>query len=270
MDGINRLLADIDAARQQVITHPIYPAVATVPAARTFMEHHVWAVWDFMSLLKQLQRSLTCTVVPWLPVGDPTTRRLINEIAIGEECDELPDGTHASHFELYLTAMREAEANTRSIDAFTRLIRQGQTVHEAMKLAHAPEPATQFVMRTFAIIAGAPLHAQAAAFALGREDLIPPMFDQMRDIGLPTFADYLRRHCELDANAHQPLAMRMVAELCGGDRRKWKDCEDAARFAYDARRVLWDDTLAAIGDDAQARATATATAVGVGGDPLVS
>ena len=74
--------------RQQVVEHPVYRHIETLADVRLLMEHHVFAVWDFMSLLKALQRHLTCVTVPWVPQGDRHSRRLINEIVLAEESDE--------------------------------------------------------------------------------------------------------------------------------------------------------------------------------------
>ncbi len=248
--AIEKLKESISPARQEVIGHPLYHAMNTVSAVTTFMEHHTFAVWDFMSLLKSLQRGLTCVQVPWVPTGPTTSRRLINDIVLVEESDEFASG-FASHFELYLDGMRQAGADTTRIEAFIDLVRAGQPVLTALKEAGVPEPSAEFVAVTWEIIENAPLHGQAAAFAFGREDLIPDMFDQVAaldaEIGsLSTFVDYLRRHLQVDAEEHTPMAMQMLADLCGDDAGQWAQCEETINVALRARVRLWDGILAAI------------------------
>lgn len=99
------------------------------------MEHHVYAVWDFMSLLKYLQHHLTCTQSPWVPKGSAELRFFINEIVLGEESDEDPTGGHISHFELYKRAMAEAGASHVSIDKVVAALQQSHTVAEALNHA---------------------------------------------------------------------------------------------------------------------------------------
>src|SRR6266850_3381410 len=108
------------AAQMDVLgRHAVLGAVQSLQHARIFMEHHVWAVWDFMSLLKSLQAEIAPTRVPWVPPRDPAAARLINEIATVEEADDGPDGVPASHFEIYMQAMEEAGADTTPIRTFT-------------------------------------------------------------------------------------------------------------------------------------------------------
>ena len=248
--GIEKLKIAIDEARKKVVSHPLYGQLNTVEAVVTFTEHHVFAVWDFMSLLKSLQRSLTCVEVPWVPSPLPSSRRLINDIVLVEESDELGDG-FISHFELYLEGMRQVGADTSRIDALIERLRAGQPVLASVKEAGVPSPSADFISATWGFIENAPVHGQAAAFAFGREDLIPDMFDQVAalnaEVGsLSVFVDYLRRHIQVDAEEHTPMAMQMLADLCGEDEAKWAECEDVINQALIARLALWDGISEAI------------------------
>jgi hypothetical protein len=248
--SIEKLKEAIEPDRQAVLSHPVYGRLSTVDAVVTFMEHHVFAVWDFMSLLKTLQRTLTCVEVPWVPSGPTASRRLINDIVLVEESDELGNG-FISHFELYLDGMRQAGANTDPVDTFLDLLRQGTPVASALKRAGVPAPTAEFVTTTWEFIEHAPVHCQAAAFAFGREDLIPHMFDQVAALNsksgnLSHFVDYLRRHIQVDSEEHTPMAMQMLADLCGDDDDKWHQCEETVKAALTARTRLWDGIHAAI------------------------
>jgi hypothetical protein len=254
--AIDRLEEQTSEVRGRVIAHPVYAAVDSHPAIRTFMEHHVFAVWDFMSLLKSLQRNLTCTEVPWVPTGPAASRRLINDIVLVEESDELGRG-FTSHFELYLDGMTQAGADTSVITGFIGRIRNRQPVFEAVEAVGVPGPSAEFMRCTWGFIDSAPVHVQAAAFAFGREDLIPEMFKQVVDVNdrlgsLSTFVDYLARHIQVDDEEHTPMAMQMLADLCGDDDARWAECAEAVNLALGARLRLWDGILAAIGERARA------------------
>ena len=105
--------------RQELIDHPIYPAIVDLADLQVCVQHHVFAVWDFMVFVKALQRSLACLEVPWLPVGDSTSARLINEIVLEEESAQWRAG-HTSHSELYLSAMDEVGADRSTVDLLVR------------------------------------------------------------------------------------------------------------------------------------------------------
>jgi Protein of unknown function (DUF3050) len=238
-------------ARDQVIAHSVYTQLNDLAAVQTFMEHHVFAVWDFMSLLKSLQRELTCVQVPWVPSGPSSSRRLINDIVLVEESDELGDG-FISHFELYLQGMAQAGADTRPIEDFLVLLRNGGRVTESAGAAGTPTPAIEFIETTWGFIENSSLHGRAAAFAFGREDLIPDMFHRVvtlnEELGnkLSTFVDYLRRHIQVDEEEHTPMAMQMLADLCGDDKAKWAEAEQTVIAAFSARVKLWDGIQSAL------------------------
>ncbi|MEU3334349.1 DUF3050 domain-containing protein [Streptomyces sp. NPDC002144] len=249
-EGIDRARSVIEPARKEVTAHPIYRRINSRADMATFMAHHVFAVWDFMSLLKSLQRELTCVDVPWRPRGSQVSRRLINDIVLVEESDEL-NGGFTSHFELYRAGMEEAGADTTRIDTFLGLVGEGHGVPAALRGAQVPLPASDFVRTTFGIIEDRPLHCRAAAFAFSREDLIPDMFDQViKKEGterFPLFCDYLARHIEVDGEEHTPMAMQMVADLCGTDDTRWEQAVETAILALEARSRLWDGILEAMG-----------------------
>jgi Protein of unknown function (DUF3050) len=248
--GIDSLLAAVTPIRERVLGHPLYASLDNKAAIHTFMEHHVFAVWDFMSLLKSLQRDLTCVSVPWVPVGATGTRRLINEIVLGEETDELGCGIF-SHFELYIVGMVEAGADHSIVDRFIDFIKEGNSVPDAIRDAGVPAPAARFVRNTWGLVENAPLHCRAAGFAFGREDLIPDMFARVVAVnqdsgGLDTFIEYLERHIEVDGEDHSPMAMQMLADLCGDNEARWRECAQTASAAMAARLEFWDGILATV------------------------
>ena len=118
MSSFSNLQISIRDLRNELINHQLYDRLNTQEALLVFLEHHVFAVWDFMSLLKSLQRKLTCIEVPWRPPASSSACRLINEIVLAEESDIGPAGEPASHFELYHNAMKHAGANAEPIEKF--------------------------------------------------------------------------------------------------------------------------------------------------------
>jgi hypothetical protein len=217
------------------------------------MQHHVFAAWDFMSLLKSLQRALTGIEVPWLPRGDAVARRLINEIVLGEESDDAADGGYVSYFELYHAAMLECGADVSCVDSFVAQVERGDAVSVSLARAGAPPTARCFVESTFATIESGSIARIAAAFTIGREEVIPEMFtrivaDLSRASGgrLERFVDYLDRHIRIDGERHGPMAARMLESLCGADDALWREAELGARSALVPRRVFWDGVLNAV------------------------
>ncbi len=247
------LLASLRPLRNQVVDHDVYHQLKTVDHLRVFMEHHVFAVWDFMSLLKALQRRLTCLEVPWVPQGDALSRRLINELVLEEESGEGDAGCYLSHFELYRAAMDSCGADTSRIDAFGERIRRGMAVPRALGLANVPGAARDFVESTWEILASGRTHAVAAAFALGREEVIPDMFrtlvaelEEQFAGRLDLLQDYLQRHIRLDGDHHGRMALQLLTKLCAEDTAKWAEAEEAARAALNARIELWDGVVEAL------------------------
>ncbi len=243
----------LQGIRQQIVNHPLYQQLHSIEDLRVFASYHVFAVWDFMSLLKSLQQQLTCVAPPWVPVGSASTRFLINEIVTGEESDIDLNGQRISHFELYLQAMDELGADTTPVKQLLLYLQHGMPVRQAMQKLKLPDAVQQFCSFTFDVIEKAPVHAQAAVFTYGREDLIPDMFmsmvqrlQELYPSQLATFTYYLQRHIEVDGDHHSYLAAQMVAELCGADEHKQQEALELAHQSLEVRKRLWDGVLAAL------------------------
>lgn len=244
---ISALQRSIEPLRLDIINHRVYSIIRTIEDLRIFMEHHVYAVWDFMSLLKALQNQLTCTTVPWLPEGDANTRYLINEIVVGEESDTDSDGVRKSHFEMYLEAMQQADADLSTVHRFIDLLKQGHDVDGALTIAGVPAEAADFVRYTFEIIHSGKVHVLSAVFTFGREDLIPDMFlsiiqelQKKFPEQVSRFKYYIDRHIEVDGGHHSHLALEMTSQLCGEDPVKWLEAQEATIKALEMRKKLWD------------------------------
>ena len=237
----------IEQERSKLLVHPVYEKIKNLHGLQRFTETHVFAVWDFMSLLTSLQACLTCVSIPWLPVGTPATRYLINEIVLGEESDLDEAGNRISHFELYLKAMRQMDADTSVIESLLAAAQSNTPILNVIQKAAIPENVKQFLQFTFEVALHAPAHVKAAVFTFGREDLIPSMFHQL--LGqlysevpdkVSTFKYYIERHIEVDGDHHSHLAIQMVEELCGTDKIKWEEATAAAQRALAVRYLLWD------------------------------
>jgi hypothetical protein len=243
-------------AWERLNSHSVYDSLKSIEHLKCFMSHHVFSVWDFMSLAKFLQSNIAGTSAPWVPHGDPSVRRIINEIILEEESDiGLPDCqgrvTYASHFELYCQAMEEIGISTDEAKLFIETV-NNYGVDTALEISKIPEPAREFMKTTFGFIASGKLHVVAAAFALGREHVIPDMFRSFTakmNIGIqqaPILHYYLERHIHLDKTSHAPLSLKMLYSLCGDNKEYLHEAQEAACQAVEARIKFWSGIQEAI------------------------
>ena len=243
---------DISSIRKRMIEHPLFTAIRDIRSLRIFMEAHVFAVWDFMSLVKRLQRDLTCIDVPWLPPRDRHGAQLINQIVLGEETDIGPNGEPVSHLELYLGAMREVGANTASFEVFQAALINGVTLAGAFDCAAVAPFVREFTGHTLQIASRAPVLAVMASFFYGREDVIPRMFSNLLEgwrIGAgqaPLLVYYLKRHIEVDSDQHGPAAKAILTAATAEDPQLGLAVLSAARQSIEARIKLWDGVLASL------------------------
>lgn len=247
MKQIEIIEKELEPFRVRLNNHKLYSALKTIDDIKIFMEQHVFAVWDFMSLLKALQNHLTTTTVPWVPATNPSTARFINEIVLGEESDLNELGEAKSHYEMYLDAMHQIHANPKQIETFIDFIKNGLTIDEAALKANLHTETLKFVQFTFNIVSSNKPHIIASAFTFGREDIIPDMFFQIINQSKTNDSNsyskltyYLNRHIELDGDEHGPLSLKMIEELCGDNETKWKETLEVAKQALLNRIALWD------------------------------
>jgi hypothetical protein len=242
---LDALRAAISPVRGDLLAHPIYRVVNSMPRLQRFMGYHVFAVWDFMCLAKRLQRDLTSLDTLWMPPSRPALARFINGVIFGEESDLDPDGHASSHFDLYLSAMEEVGAPTAPARRFISMLRDGADVQVALAAAGAPQAARAFVANTLRTVEQGTTVEVLSSFLFGREDLIPDMFSRI----LPQWAEvrqarrfayYVERHIELDGDDHGPAGQRALAELAADDAAAWHAAGRAAQNAMIARIALWD------------------------------
>jgi len=252
-EQLESLRRSLEPLRRQLLGHRLHRLLAAPEALRVFMQHHVFAVWDFMSLAKSLQRNFTCVTVPWLPPAHSVVARLINDIILEEETDLDSEGRPVSHFELYLGAMEQYGANTDAIHRLVAGLTQGQPWRQALEAARPPAASLRFTTRTLEMVERNRPPELAAALSLGREDLLPDLFRQM--VGqvaggsggrLSRFEYYLDRHIELDGGKHGSASAQLLLAACGRQSEAWELASRAAVETLRERLALWDGIAADI------------------------
>jgi len=246
-------LTTVAPLSKKLESHQVFTNLNTLSELRLFMEHHVFAVWDFMSLLKKLQQIYVPHGSPWVPNPNGNVVRFINEIVMEEESDQSYGSkgeSYSSHFEVYLEAMKEVGASTNIIDSFLDQVRS-DGIEKALNFNLVPEPSKEFMGYTFDLINRGKGHEIAASFAIGRESIVPIMFKRILEKTnisaeeAPVFHYYLERHAHLDGEHHGPMALRLLDDLCTDNEQKEKEVILEVESSLEARIKLWDGVLSA-------------------------
>ena len=246
-----KLLNKLSPLTSRIIHHPLYADIASIEHLRIFMEQHVFAVWDFMCLLKELHRHLVSTSAPWFPPKCALSAHLIGSILAEEEGDLDEDSNYASHYDIYLRAMEKIGANTTVIKQLHALLKNGSNLEDAISQLSIREKTKQFILTTFSFF-DQEAHEIAAAFVYGREGITTSMFSpvikkieaethgKVPEV-LSTLMYYLKRHVQLDSEEHFPKALQMMESLMENDAKKIQEAEVAASKALNARIEFLDD-----------------------------
>ncbi len=244
---VEHIKQEIAPLREELLNHSLYNDLESLEHINIFMEQHIYAVWDFMSMVKWLQRKLTCTEVPWVASkANGQTQRFINEIVLAEETDTDRHGEIKSHFQMYVDAMEQSGADPSKALDFIKSVNGKKDVVTFLKQNFLPGKVIPFLDFTFGLLQEGKAHKIAAAFTFGREDLIPDMFltlvkkiNQGEGNKLDGLIYYMERHIEIDGEEHGPMSLAMVSQLCGKNEKKWDEAMAAAKEAFQARMRLW-------------------------------
>jgi len=245
----------LNPLKHKLENHPIFSRINSIDELIVFMEHHVFAVWDFMSLLKKLQKDLVPSGSPWVPNPNGNLVRFINEIVMEEESDQAfgkgNEITYTSHYQIYLDAMTEVGASTNVVTEFVEEV-SCKGIHAAFNFSKLPEPSLKFMKHTFDLIEKGKSHEIASSFAIGRESIVPLMFQRILDqskLGaqeVPVFRYYLQRHAELDGDHHGPMALKLLENMSAGDPEVENEIVQQAEKSIEQRISFWDGVHAAL------------------------
>lgn len=237
--------------QEELKNHKLYESINSLESLQTFMQSHVFAVWDFMSIVKTLQLELTSITYPWIPNKKTVvSRRLINDIVLSEETDYDENGIVKSHFEFYIECMKQTQASTKDIETLISKLENQENIFEIINSLDLSNELKEFLIFTFETIESKKIHNIAALLTFGRENLIPDMFITFVDDfdckdkeKVSKFEYYLNRHIDIDGHEHGPMSLTMMNELCGVDQNKWEEVEQTSIKALELRIKLWDSIV---------------------------
>lgn len=223
--------------------HSIHQHINTKQQLQMYMEHQVFAVWANMSLLNYLKEEFTKTTNPWLPIGDPELRFLINKTNLQEETAKNYFGAHQSEFEIYLDAMASTGANTENITNFLRHVSHGTDIFLIIAASKLPLCIKQFIKTVFDIISEDKPHKIAAAFVYSREGMSNlNLINSISEIEKEDKTDHklIKYYLRLQAEKDSAPSFKILKMLCGEDMNKWRDTEIIAEIILRNQRTLME------------------------------
>ena len=248
--------------RKRLRQHRIYESLKSLDDVRRFMEVHVFALWDFMHLVKCLHRAPSTAEATCPPKKrfkkSAGVQSLVDEMVQNYANDLNERGERMATFRMYLDAMEQLGAETKCVASFLgdcgdcgdlRAGDLGPVVGPSLLSCRAPRGAADFTAYTCQVIDSSKDHKVAASLVFGRQSLIVDAL--LRALGeverregtrVDKFRFLLSKYKSLYANNWPALSYQVLVELCGYSDEKWKEAEEAAVGALKARIALWDAT----------------------------
>jgi radical SAM protein with 4Fe4S-binding SPASM domain len=232
----------LQQAREAVVSHGVYAAASSPAVLRAFMESHVFAVWDFLALLRRLRGE----------ISQPASSGYLEEVLRAEESDLWEDGRSASHLDRYLEAMEEVGADTALFRAFQSRLAAGDAPDVALEAVGAPWPVRHFVSDTLSWASNGDLAEVAAVYLYSREDVLPEIYQRLLTVcegqgEASRLVEYLERHLARYGEDTASQAKHIMDQITGQDPKVWDRAALAAERALLARKALWDGILAQSG-----------------------
>lgn len=239
---ITLLEKKLSTLHEELSGHDVYKNLLNIQNLRVFMEYHVFAVWDFMTLLKGIQKNITCTQIPWRPSTYPKELvRLVNSMVLDEESDIDHNNEACDHFSLYVRAMEELGADSKPIKSFLK----------NLDIDQLTMPLREFVQFNITMAQSYPLHILVGVFYFGRENLIAKIFEPILE-NLKSFSHntipksliyYLQRHVELDGSTHSTQCKKLLETVCMDNPKSYQEALSFGIQACLLRKKLWDRAL---------------------------
>ncbi len=245
MDNLESNKKKLRVLKQKIITHPLFANKLEPKHICKFMESHIFAVWGFMSILKSLQKMITPNSLPWVPNKNTKNGlvNFVNEIILCEESDYIEGIGFISHYEIYLLAMKNMDAKTNQLDKLISTIAKNGYNKKYVDNVDASDEVKSFLKHDLEVSMNGTLPEIVGAFTLGREKVIPNMFDYI----LPAIREtstskhlitYLERHIDIDGDRHGPLSMKLLDASC--DKNQLSLAYATAVKSLELRLLVWD------------------------------
>ena len=230
--------------------HKLYDHIVSKKSLKFFMERHIICVWSYNALLRSLQKDIVALSLPLNTESHKEAVRLISEIILNEEVEDLGDGSYLSHLELYLESMQSLECDLSNILSFFDILEGGVSPEKAFIYVAFSNEIKRYAEHTISVLKR-PLHIRAAALFYEGEPFIPDHFLNVierlsNQMNVDRLLDYLELHIEGLKCPGFSAAGRLVEVLCRADRSLNRESEVMAEKVMWERIVLWNSLLADI------------------------